>query len=133
MNYLSGAETFNALDSSASQILNNGWISSKLVVENRHSLRVLLSMDNAESSKPVVVLPTIHLGGTARATLFEDTSDALSALRDALCALDVTAPNGRDYPKLGDLIIATAQHLDRKNKLESVIAELEALAEHIVA
>lgn len=87
-------------------------------------------MDTPEAGK-LSVLPTIHLGGTARATLLEDTTDALDALRDALRALSVTTPNARDYPKSGDITLAMAQHLDRKRRLESVIAELEALAEHI--
>jgi alpha-ketoglutarate-dependent taurine dioxygenase len=76
-------------------------------------------------------MPTLHLGGTARDTLFEDTIDALDALRDALRALDVTNPNTRDYPKPGEITQAIAQHLDRKRRIESVISELEALAEHI--
>jgi hypothetical protein len=97
-------------------------------------LRVILGMDNVEDPKQVIptVLPLIHVGGTARATLLDDTTDALSALRDALQALHVTTPHARDYPNPGDISRAMAQHLDRKKRIESVIAELEALAEHIV-
>lgn len=115
---------------SASQILITNRISSKLVVEIPRHSRVILGMDTIPS-KPEVVLPTIHVGGTARATLFEDTTDTLEALRDALRALSVTTPHVRDYPKPGDITRAMAQHLDRKKRLESIIAELEVLAEHI--
>ena len=87
-------------------------------------------MDTPVPVKPPV-LPTIHLGGTSRATLLDDIADALNALRDALHALSITTPSTRDYPKPGDISLAMAQHLDRKKRLESVIAELEGLAEHI--
>jgi len=78
------------------------------------------------------VLPTITIGGTSRNTLLDDTSDALNALRDALRALSVTTPNARDYPNPGDIGLAMTQYLDRKRRIESVITELEVLAEHIV-
>lgn len=82
-------------------------------------------------SKPVVTLPTINVSGTARATLLDDATDTLGALRDALHALSMTPPNVRDYPNQGDITKAMAQHLDRKKRIESVIAELDVLAEHI--
>jgi hypothetical protein len=87
-------------------------------------------MDTPVPVKPPV-LPTIHLGGTARATLLEDTTDALDALRDALRAMTVTTPHARDYPKAGDITQAIVQHQSRRHRIESVIKELEALAEHI--
>jgi hypothetical protein len=88
-------------------------------------------MDTQAPSK-TQVLPTISLNGTSRNTLLDDTSDALNALRDALRALAITTPNTRDYPNPGDIGLAMAQHLERKRRIESVITELETLAEHIV-
>lgn len=87
-------------------------------------------MDTPVPVKPPV-LPTIHLGGTARATLLDDTTEVLGVLRDALMALSVITPHARDYPKAGDITEAIAQHQSRRRRIESVIKELEALAEHI--
>jgi hypothetical protein len=78
-------------------------------------------------------LPTIHINGSSPKDLFENACEALGALRKAIQAVEETSPNGRDYYPQGDGAIKTAvcEHASRIERLRSVIAELEELAEHI--
>jgi hypothetical protein len=77
--------------------------------------------------------PTIHMNGTARDSLLEANLGASDALRAALAALELNAPNPRDYYPQGDAAFPAAarEHADRVSRLRSVLAELEALAEAI--
>lgn len=77
--------------------------------------------------------PTIHLNGTGRERLFEQTADALGALRAAMRALDEAAPNGRDYYPQGEGAYSEAarEHASRVARVREVAAELEQMAEAI--
>jgi hypothetical protein len=45
---------------------------------------------------PGLAIPTIHLNGTSREQLLKDLQKAANRVRDALAAVEQTAPNGRD-------------------------------------
>ena len=84
-----------------------------------------------------MIKPTIHLNGSSRENLLEGYQRAVDALDEAASALRATAPNGRDYyvqdgnfegQALG---LATTEHRSRLERLESVAAELQELAEHV--
>jgi hypothetical protein len=79
-----------------------------------------------------VIKPTIHLNGTSPGVLLEDLIRAADALRDAMQALRLAAPNARDYYPQGPKAIAQAamEHAQRMDKLQGVLRELEELAEH---
>jgi len=73
--------------------------------------------------------PTIHLNGSLAKTLEDDYRAAAILVRDALDAVERTAPNGRDYyPQGPDAFCeAEAEHCDRVGALAKIYAELEAL------
>jgi hypothetical protein len=83
-------------------------------------------------TQPMTV-PTIHLNGTARDSLLDAHCEAGRAVRVALDAIELAAPNPRDYYPQGDDAFASAkrEHADRVGRLRSVLVELEALAEAI--
>lgn len=77
--------------------------------------------------------PTIHMNGTSRDALFDETANALGALRDALRAMGDAGPNARDYYPQGEGAFTEArnEHEARIRKVREVMAELEAIAEAI--
>jgi hypothetical protein len=81
----------------------------------------------------LMMKPTVHLNGTSAGDLFEQLSEALSALRAAETKLQSAAPNGRDYYPQGPDAIHKAQeeHYARCIKLRDVINDLSELQEHI--
>jgi hypothetical protein len=80
-------------------------------------------------------LPIIHLGGTSASSLLEDYCDATQAVRAAIAAVQhCAAPNARDYyvsRTPGAYQIAVEEHGERLEKLNSVLKELETIAEHV--
>jgi hypothetical protein len=78
-------------------------------------------------------LPTIHPNGTSHNELFESTLKAMSAVWEAIRAVEATAPNGRDYYPQGPdaLREAEREHAARVAALRDVRAQLEVLAVHI--
>ncbi len=77
-------------------------------------------------------LPILSLNGTKRECLVEDLCGAASAVRIAIEVLGKCSPNGRDY--IGEpaaLSRATIEHWGRRERLCSVLSELEQLAEQI--
>jgi hypothetical protein len=83
-----------------------------------------------------MMLPTIHLNGTAGADLQDQITDAMLALHTAIKALQAAGPNGRDYYVQQDVTAfaqAQQQHWDRLAKLEAVQVDLVAIAESIHA
>ena len=79
-----------------------------------------------------MMLPTIHLNGTSREGLREQTRrahEAATALRQALMEM---MPHGRDYYPQGEdaIHVAVIEHGERIAKLGSIMHDLEALAEH---
>jgi hypothetical protein len=83
--------------------------------------------------QPTIRLPTIHLNGTSKAALLDGYLDAVSAVFAATEALSEAAPNARDYYPQGDDAFKQAQdeHNARMMKLNSVLFELQQLAEHV--
>jgi hypothetical protein len=77
-----------------------------------------------------LVIPTIHLNGTAYGDLFEQVMTAREALEAAIRALDQMSPNGCDYYLQGDVAImeASSQHSDRIRAVEKVAEELYEIA-----
>jgi uncharacterized membrane protein YdfJ with MMPL/SSD domain len=82
-----------------------------------------------------MILPTIHMNGTAASDLYQENRNAAHALREALRQLHNAAPNGRDYYPQGPAAInvALAEHGARIELLERVLEELNGIAEHIAA
>jgi hypothetical protein len=80
-----------------------------------------------------MLLPTIHMNGTAASDLLEGYIECGHALRQAIKDLENHgAPNGRDYYPQGPDAIQTAQreHAARIAKVAEVLHDIEALAEH---
>ncbi len=80
-----------------------------------------------------IIKPTIHLNGTDRETLRLLYDNAFRAVVNAMEALRLAAPNGRDYYPQGAGVINRAidQHRDRLRRLDTVAEELTALIEHV--
>ena len=71
--------------------------------------------------------PTIHLNGSSAERLAEGYKKAYDAIGEAVAAVRETAPNGRDYPEIGTLEKAQAEHPSRLTHLSNVLEELETL------
>jgi hypothetical protein len=78
-------------------------------------------------------MPAIDLNGTSPVELLEQHELAIAGLWSAISTLAATAPNARHYQarKPGAFQQAQAEHRDRLARLESVMDELEQLAEFI--
>lgn len=81
------------------------------------------------------MVPTVHLNGTSRGALLEETSACASAVSEAIRVLQASGPHGRDYYTQGDYAIqrAIAEHSLRIGKLKDVYAELTELYNAIYA
>ena len=77
-----------------------------------------------------MIFPTIHLNGTSKQSLLDQTLDAGRAVQAAIKALENASPNGRDYyPQGADAIkLAIDEHAARVNKLKEVFDDLTTLA-----
>ena len=77
--------------------------------------------------------PRIHLRGTSKAVLSDDYITACDKLRQALEALKTAAPNARDYYPIGPdaFTDASREQGERYQKIRDVLADMEALAEHV--
>lgn len=77
--------------------------------------------------------PTIHLNGSGRQRLLDQARDAADALREAIDALRLMSPNGRDFYPQGDGAIraAIAAHTQRIATIEGIHAEVMAYAERV--
>jgi hypothetical protein len=80
-----------------------------------------------------MMIPTIHLGGTSRATLLDELDRARHLLRAAIDALEDIEPHARDYSPQGPTAIrvATYEHAQRVNALQGVLNELQTIHEAI--
>jgi hypothetical protein len=80
-----------------------------------------------------MLLPRIHLNGSDPDQLFQGYMVALEKAQEALQALRAVDVNGRDYYPLGGNAVAEAleEHRARCGKLQSIIDDLSAIAEHI--
>lgn len=79
--------------------------------------------------------PTVHLGGTSKQALLDGYIAAGDRVREAIEAVQQTAPNGRDWfpPLIGVNTFRAAQreHEVRLGILDAVLHDLEALAQHV--
>ena len=77
-------------------------------------------------------LPYIHINGTSAEGLVYQYLGAYHAVQDALDMLRMIETHGRDYYTVSSdaITVAVAEHRERMAKLESVKADLAALAEH---
>jgi hypothetical protein len=79
----------------------------------------------------MTTMPTINLNGTSAKKLLEEYLLAVDAMRFAISTHAMTAPYGRDYQPTGAFAQAQFEHASRRDRLESVISELEQITEHI--
>jgi hypothetical protein len=81
----------------------------------------------------MITKPTINLNGTPPRVLLEDHLAAIEALRFAISTLIAAAPNARDYQTApgSTFLAAMSEHRMRLARLETVMGELEQIAEHI--
>lgn len=77
--------------------------------------------------------PTIHSNGTSRQELLDQVLEVGHKIREAMAALARATPNGRDYypQDPGAIKIALEEHNVRATKLQEVLNDMQALAEHI--
>ena len=82
-----------------------------------------------------MLLPTIHMNGTAASDLLESYCECCHSLRQTIKDLENHGPNGRDYYPQGPDALWTAQreHAARIAKVAEVLQDIEALAEHAAA
>jgi hypothetical protein len=80
-----------------------------------------------------MILPTIHMNGTAASDLLEGYIDCGHSLRHAIKNFENASPNGRDYYVQGPDALWTAQreHAARIAKLAEVLQDINTLAEHV--
>jgi hypothetical protein len=80
-----------------------------------------------------LMVPTVHMNGTARADLQQQLADAIDAVHATGKALAKACPNGRDYYPQGSGAINTAldQHEHRMGLLKEVVTELETMLEAV--
>jgi len=78
-------------------------------------------------------MPTIHLNGTSKEQLFAEVCGAAGAIRGAISACSVAAPNARDYYVAGPgaFEAARTQHAEAIANLVSALMYFQAVAEHI--
>jgi hypothetical protein len=77
----------------------------------------------------LIASPLVHLNGSGAASLTAGYEAASSALREALTALEATAPNARDYYQKGDSAFreAAREHSARVAAIRAVLDELCAI------
>lgn len=80
-----------------------------------------------------MILPTVHFNGTSRDELLRQHVDAIQTIHAAIEAVQRAAPNGRDYYLQGESAIGQAlyEYRDRLKRLESVLSELNTIAESL--
>jgi hypothetical protein len=96
----------------------------------RRSLGITAYKHSAKG-KTMVTKPTINLNGTSAKQLLEEHLLAIDAMRTAISTHAMTAPYGRDYQPTGAFAQAQLEHTSRRERLESVISELEQIAKYI--
>jgi len=81
---------------------------------------------------PGIMHPTVNLNGTSKDELRAQASAAVTAVRNAIEALQAAGPNGRDYQLgPGTYAIARDQHAARWNALNNVLSELSEIEEKL--
>jgi hypothetical protein len=80
-----------------------------------------------------MILPTIHMNGTAACDLIEDLTRASASIYQAILDLQRAGPNGRDYYPQGPDAMgrAMAENDLRLARLATVRQEIEDIVEHV--
>lgn len=83
----------------------------------------------------MVIVPAIHMNGTAAKDLRNDAQAAFDAVNHAMERLALAAPNGRDYyvQDAGAIQRVQAQHELRMGNLRAVREELAEIVNHVQA
>lgn len=81
-----------------------------------------------------MMLPTVHLNGTSRASLIEQYHEAYMKLQEALVALRKLDVNARDYYPQGPDAYrqANLEHCDRMLAVEKVQKDIGAIWESLL-
>jgi hypothetical protein len=82
----------------------------------------------------VTQFPMLHLNGSHASHLLDPMADAVNKLLDARDALHMCAPHGRDYYTISStaIDIAMAEHIARLKRIDSTIAELQAIMGNVL-
>jgi len=80
------------------------------------------------------IAPHVHLNGTSKKELCDQNLETIQKINKAVSALQMMHPNARDYYTQDQdaYNIASRQHKDRIERLTSVLAELQEIAEHLI-
>ena len=80
-----------------------------------------------------LAVPSVHINGTSKQALLEDLTHAGHAIVQAISALQMVAPHGRDYYPQGSdaLRVATSEHLARIQKLQDILSEIAYIADKV--
>jgi len=79
-----------------------------------------------------IVVPVVHMNGTAKSDLIEQQSEVYLQLSNVLDAMRAAAPNGRDYyPAPGLMEKAIAQHMRRMGVITGLMDEIQQQIEMI--
>ena len=79
----------------------------------------------------LVEVPVVNLNGTSRQALIEGVLDCDLAIVNAMQVLRQNSPHGRDYPSLGSIERALADHRSRLDRLEAIQKEFQAIGDHL--
>lgn len=82
----------------------------------------------------MITLPTVNINGTSRDDLVAQYNAAAVAVHTAIAELHKIDVHGRDYPGLSgehNAKRARAEHAARIAKLDSVLADLRAILDHV--
>lgn len=86
-----------------------------------------------DDQKAKIVLPVVHMNGTARQDLIDQRDAVWTALHAAMDALREMNPNGRDYyPEPGRMTAAEEQQRRRCLLLDQLASELEFEIEQLL-
>ena len=79
-----------------------------------------------------IAVPCVHSNGTHPNDLREQLETAMDAMRAAIRAVELAAPNGRDYYPTDSTQRAIKEHCIRQEKLADVAMELQQQYEHVL-
>jgi hypothetical protein len=80
-----------------------------------------------------MMIPTLHLNGSAASHLLEGYQDAIAAVEEAINSVANTAPHGRDYyvQSPAAYTVARDEHDTRIAKLTNIRVELQTIMEAV--
>jgi hypothetical protein len=108
---------------------NTGLGTWRVIEQYRTGQAVPIVIEEHHNERPILVVPHIHMGGTAAKDLYDQFDNVLVALRNAQTAMRNAAPNARDYPN-GTFERAMQQHADRLDVVVRLKREYDLLLSH---